>query len=172
VLGFLAAQDDGTARTLVFARASGRRPEDYYACYAPPGKLGVAFENDARRLVRALVKGAGDGRYEPGFLVGRVDPMSALSGVVAVGDALVTVNEVPCCGRDFGPLIALAQLGRRRLLFARKGFRLAPSQDHDWSFHKICCLVCCCGDGEGNFVCCPNANEDWGKKYYSGPEYN
>ena len=38
VLGVLAAQDDGTTdRTLAFARASGRRPEDYYVCYAPPG---------------------------------------------------------------------------------------------------------------------------------------
>ena len=172
VLGVLAAQDDGaTDRTLVFCRASGRRPEDYYACYAPPGDLYIAFESDARRLVCALVKG---NDYEPGFVVRRVDPTSALRGVVAEGDALVTVNEVPCCGRDVGPLLALAQTSsaaypRRRLVFARKGFRLAPY----WSLHKICCLVCCCGsDGEGNHICCPNANEDWLKKndlyYYPG----
>ena len=172
VLGVLAAQDDGaTERTLAFARASGRRPEDYYACYAPPGDLYIAFESDARRLVCALVKG---NDYEPGFVVRRVDPTSALRGVVAEGDALVTVNEVPCCRRDVGHLLALAQTSsaaypRRRLVFARKGFRLAPY----WSLHKICCLVCCCGsDGEGNHICCPNANEDWQKKnglyYYPG----
>ena len=172
VLGVLAAQDDGTTdRTLAFARASGRRPEDYYACYAPPGDLCIAFESDARRLVGALSKGNG---YEPGFVVRRVDPTSALRGVVAEGDALVTVNEVPCCRRDVGHLLALAQTSsaaypRRRLVFARKGFRLAPY----WSLHKICCLVCCCGsDGEGNHICCPNANEDWLKKndlyYYPG----
>ena len=162
VLGILAAQDDGaTARTLVFSRASGRRPKDYYACYAPPGKLGIAFENDARRIVRTLVKGhgnpTGDDRYEPGFVVGRVNPTSALRGVVAVGDALVTVNEVPCCGRDVGPLLALAQPGGRRLLFARKGFRLAPTQDHDWeSCGAICCLVCCC---RGNKTCHPSQGD-------------
>ena len=169
VLGILAAQDDGaTARTLVFSRASGRRPKDYYACYAPPGKLGIAFENDARRIVRTLVKGhgnpTGDDRYEPGFVVGRVNPTSALRGVVAVGDALVTVNEVPCCGRDVGPLLALAQPGGRRLLFARKGFRLAPTQDHDWeSCGAICCLVCCC---RGNKTCpCEGDGGDYSVSY-------
>ena len=159
VLGVLAAQDDGaTERTLVFSRASWRRPEDYYAVYAPPGKLGLAFENDARRLPHA-VKG-----YEPGFVVGRVDPTSALRGVVAVGDALVTVNEVPCCGRDVGPLLALAQPGGRRLLFARKGFRLAPTQDHDWeSCGAICCLVCCC---RGNKTCpCEGDGGDYSVSY-------
>ena len=169
VLGILAAQDDGaTARTLVFSRASARRPKDYYACYAPPGKLGIAFENDARRIVRTLVKGhdnpTGDDRYEPGFVVGRVKPTSALRGVVAVGDALVTVNEVPCCGRDVGPLLALAQPGGRRLLFARKGFRLAPTQDHDWeSCGAICCLVCCC---RGNKTCpCEGDGGDYSVSY-------
>ena len=169
VLGILAAQDDGaTARTLVFSRASGRRPKDYYACYAPPGKLGIAFENDARRIVRTLVKGhgnpTGDDRYEPGFVVGRVNPTSALRGVVAVGDALVTVNEVPCCGRDVGPLLALVQPGGRRLLFARKGFRLAPTQDHDWeSCGAICCLVCCC---RGNKTCpCEGDGGDYSVSY-------
>ena len=166
VLGVLAAQDDGaTERTLAFARASGRRPEDYYACYAPPGDLYIAFESDARRLVCALVKG---NDYEPGFVVRRVDPTSALRGVVAEGDALVTVNEVPCCGRDVGPWLALPQPSSaafppRRLVFARKGFRLAPK----WNLHKICCLVCC-SDGEGNCICCPNANEDWKRKNNPG----
>ena len=119
----------------------------------------------------ALVKGNG---YEPGFVVKRVDPTSALSGVVAEGDALVTVNEEPCCaelcGRDVGPLLALADqtssaaYPRRRLVFARKGFRLAP----DWSLHKICCIVCCCGsDGEGNHICCPHANDN-ALHYYPG----
>ena len=108
VLGVLAAQDDGaTARTLVFARASGRRPEDYYAVYAPPGGLGLAFASVARQLTR----------NEWAFVVGRVNPTSALRGVVAEGDALVTVNEVPCCGRDVGPLLALAQPGGRRRMF-------------------------------------------------------
>ena len=166
VLGVLAAQDDGTTdRTLAFARASGRRPEDYYACYAPPGDLCIAFESDARRLVGALSKGNG---YEPGFVVGRVDPTSALRGVVAEGDALVTVNEVPCCGRDVGPWLALPQPSSaafppRRLVFARKGFRLAPK----WDLHKICCLLCC-SDGEGNCICCPHANEDWKRKNNPG----
>ena len=99
VLGVLAAQDDGTTdRTLAFARASGRRPEDYYACYAPPGDLCIAFESDARRLVGALSKGNG---YEPERGASRPDVGAARR--VAEGGALVTVNEVPVAGATSGP---------------------------------------------------------------------
>ena len=160
VLGVLAAQDDGTTdRTLAFARASGRRPEDYYACYAPPGDLCIAFESDARRLVGALSKGNG---YEPGFVVGRVDPTSALRGVVAEGDVLLFVNGVPCDERAGGPLRALAQPSsaaypRRRLDFARKGFREYSERD-DWkSCGAICCEICSCGG--------PSPVDEYGNPY-------
>ena len=164
VLGVLAAQDDGaTDRTLVFSRASGRRPEDYYAVYAPPGKLGIAFENDARRLFWSpLVKGAGNGRYESGFVVGRVDPASALRGVVAEGDALIFVNKVPCDERAGGPLRALAQpssaaFPRRRLDFARKGFREYNERDEWKSCGAICCEICSCGG--------PSPVDEYGNPY-------
>ena len=161
VLGVLAAQDDGaTERTLVFSRASWRRPEDYYAVYAPPGKLGIAFGNDARRLApRPFVKGNG---YEPGFVVGRVDPASALRGVVAEGDVLLFVNGVPCDERAGGPLRALAQPSsaaypRRRLVFARKGFREYSERD-DWkSCGAICCEICSCGG--------PSPVDEYGNPY-------
>ena len=160
VLGVLAAQDDGTTdRTLAFARASGRRPEDYYACYAPPGDLCIAFESDARRLVGALSKGNG---YEPGFVVRRVDPTSALRGVVAEGDVLLFVNGVPCDERAGGPLRALAQPSsaaypRRRLVFARKGFREYSERD-DWkSCGAICCEICSCGG--------PSPVDEYGNPY-------
>ena len=174
VLGVLAAQDDGaTDRTLVFCRASGRRPEDYYAVYAPPGKLGIAFENDARRLApRPFVKGNG---YEPGFVVGRVDPASALRGVVAEGDVLLFVNGVPCDERAGGPLRALAQPSsaayprhsaaypRRRLVFARKGFREYSERD-DWkSCGAICCEICSCGG--------PSPDDEYGTTMYDGNDY-
>ena len=167
VLGVLAAQDDGaTDRTLVFSRASGRRPEDYYAVYAPPGKLGIAFENDARRLApRPFVKGNG---YEPGFVVGRVDPASALRGVVAEGDVLLFVNGVPCDERAGGPLRALAQPSsaaypRRRLVFARKGFREYSERD-DWkSCGAICCEICSCGG--------PSPDDEYGTTMYDGNDY-
>ena len=166
VLGVLAAQDDGaTERTLVFCRASGRRPEDYYAVYAPPGKLGLAFENDARRLARPFVKGNG---YEPGFVVGRVNPTSALSGVVAEGDALLYVNGVPCDERAGGPLRALAQPSsaaypQRRLDFARKGFREYSERD-DWkSCGAICCEICSCGG--------PSPDDEYGTTMYDGNDY-
>ena len=167
VLGVLAAQDDGaTERTLVFCRASGRRPEDYYAVYAPPGKLGIAFENDARRLApRPFVKGNG---YEPGFVVGRVDPASALRGVVAEGDVLLFVNGVPCDERAGGPLRALAQPSsaaypRRRLVFARKGFREYSERD-DWkSCGAICCEICSCGG--------PSPDDEYGTTMYDGNDY-
>ena len=167
VLGVLAAQDDGaTERTLVFSRASWRRPEDYYAVYAPPGKLGIAFENDARRLApRPFVKGNG---YEPGFVVGRVDPASALRGVVAEGDVLLFVNGVPCDERAGGPLRALAQPSsaaypRRRLVFARKGFREYSERD-DWkSCGAICCEICSCGG--------PSPDDEYGTTMYDGNDY-
>ena len=167
VLGVLAAQDDGaTERTLVFSRASWRRPEDYYAVYAPPGKLGIAFENDARRLApRPFVKGNG---YEPGFVVGRVDPASALRGVVAEGDVLLFVNGVPCDERAGGPLRALAQPSsaaypRRRLDFARKGFREYSERD-DWkSCGAICCEICSCGG--------PSPDDEYGTTMYDGNDY-
>ena len=170
VLGVLAAQDDGatevTERTLVFCHASGRRPEDYYAVYAPPGKLGLAFENDARRLApRPFVKGNG---YEPGFVVGRVDPASALRGVVAEGDVLLFVNGVPCDERAGGPLRALAQPSsaaypRRRLVFARKGFREYSERD-DWkSCGAICCEICSCGG--------PSPDDEYGTTMYDGNDY-
>ena len=163
VLGVLAAQDDGTTdRTLVFCHASGRRPEDYYAVYAPPGKLGLAFENHARRLPHP-VKG-----YEPGFVVGRVDPTSALRGVVAEGDALLFVNGVPCDERAGGPLRALAQPSsaaypQRRLDFARKGFREYSERD-DWkSCGAICCEICSCGG--------PSPDDEYGTTMYDGNDY-
>ena len=167
VLGVLAAQDDGaTERTLVFSRASWRRPEDYYAVYAPPGKLGIAFENDARRLApRPFVKGNG---YEPGFVVGRVDPASALRGVVAEGDVLLFVNGVPCDERAGGPLRALAQPSsaaypQRRLDFARKGFREYSERD-DWkSCGAICCEICSCGG--------PSPDDEYGTTMYDGNDY-
>ena len=167
VLGVLAAQDDGaTERTLVFSRASWRRPEDYYAVYAPPGKLGIAFENDARRLApRPFVKGNG---YEPGFVVGRVDPTSALRGVVAEGDVLLFVNGVPCDEHAGGPLRALAQPSsaaypRRRLVFARKGFREYSERD-DWkSCGAICCEICSCGG--------PSPDDEYGTTMYDGNDY-
>jgi len=168
VLGVLAAQDDGaTDRTLVFSRASGRRPEDYYAVYVPPGKLGLAFESDARRLARPL----GNGGYDTGFVVGRVDPTSALSGVVAVGDALIFVNGVPCDERAGGPLLALAQpswprrraqpssaaFPPRRLDFARKGFREYSERDEWKSCGAICCEICSCGG--------PSPVDEYGNPY-------
>ena len=167
VLGVLAAQDDGaTERTLVFSRASWRRPEDYYAVYAPPGKLGIAFENDARRLApRPFVKGNG---YEPGFVVGRVDPASALRGVVAEGDVLLFVNGVPCDERAGGPLRALAQPSsaaypRRRLVFARKGFREYSERDEWKSCGAICCEICSCGG--------PSPDDEYGTTMYDGNDY-
>ena len=167
VLGVLAAQDDGaTERTLVFSRASWRRPEDYYAVYAPPGKLGIAFENDARRLApRPFVKGNG---YEPGFVVGRVDPASALRGVVAEGDVLLFVNGVPCDERAGGPLRALAQPSsaaypRRRLDFARKGFREYNERDEWKSCGAICCEICSCGG--------PSPDDEYGTTMYDGNDY-
>ena len=64
------------------ASLAGRSPDDYYACHAPPGGLGLAFASVARQLTR----------NEWAFVVGRVNPTSALHGTVAEGDKLVAVN--------------------------------------------------------------------------------
>ena len=76
---------DGTDARL--PASVGAPPRDYYACYAPPKDLYIAFEGDAAAC--ALVKAR-----HSGLIVRRVDPTSMLRGVVAEGDALVTVNEV------------------------------------------------------------------------------
>jgi len=97
---------------------AGRSPDDYYACHAPPGGLGLAFASVARQLTR----------NEWAFVVGRVNPTSALHGTVAEGDKLVAVNGSRVGRLPLDELIGLLALQDdgvtpRGLVFHRKGAR-------------------------------------------------
>ena len=114
---------------------AGRSPNDYYACHAPPGGLGLAFASVARQLTR----------NEWAFAVGRVNPTSALHGTVAEGDKLVAVNGSAVGLLPLDELIGLLALQDdgvtpRGLVFHRKGAR--EYSDHDeWSARAICCSL-------------------------------
>ena len=100
------------------ASLAGRSPDDYYACHAPPGGLGLAFASVARQLTR----------NEWAFVVGRVNPTSALHGTVAEGDKLVAVNGSAVGLLPLDELIGLLALQDdgvtpRGLVFHRKGAR-------------------------------------------------
>ena len=100
------------------ASLAGRSPKDYYACHAPPGGLGLAFASVARQLTR----------NEWAFVVGRVNPTSALHGTVAEGDKLVAVNGSRVGRLPLDELIGLLALQDdgvtpRGLVFHRKGAR-------------------------------------------------
>jgi hypothetical protein len=103
---------------------AGRSPDDYYACHAPPGGLGLAFASVARQLTR----------NEWAFVVGRVNPTSALHGTVAEGDKLVAVNGSRVGRLPLDELIGLLALQDdgvtpRGLVFHRKGS--CEYSDHD-----------------------------------------
>ena len=115
---------------------AGRSPDDYYACHAPPGGLGLAFASVARRLTR----------NEWAFAVGRVNPTSALHGTVAEGDKLVAVNGSVVGRLPLDELIGLLALQDdgvtpRGLVFHRKGSREFSDHEEWMSATQVCCSL-------------------------------